>query len=231
MGHNLYLFILLGSIAFPFAFSFDKRLQFFRKWKYMTLSILLPAVFFVAWDWLFTYLGVWSFNPDYILGKYLLNLPVEEVAFFFIIPYCCLFVYENMKYFFPNDPLKSVQNMIAWSLIFLCAILVFKFNRQLYTSTSSLFLLTALLLHRLVFKSTYLGMFFLSYGFTLIPFFIVNGLLTSFPVVKYNDMQNVGIRLGTIPVEDLIYNMVLLLMNIGLYEFFQRKYHKKVAKD
>jgi lycopene cyclase domain-containing protein len=57
--------------------------------------------------------------------------------------------------------------------------------------------------------------FFMSFLVILVPFFIVNGVLTGSglpePVVWYNDMQNFGIRLGTIPLEDTVYNLGMLL--------------------
>jgi lycopene cyclase domain-containing protein len=56
--------------------------------------------------------------------------------------------------------------------------------------------------------------------------FVVNGVLTGLPVVIYNNMENSGIRIGTIPVEDFLYNAILLAMNIGLYEWFKLKYKK-----
>ena len=49
---------------------------------------------------------------------------------------------------------------------------------------------------------------------TGIPFLIVNGLLTSIPVVLYNDAENLGIRIYTIPVEDVFYGYALLLGTI-----------------
>ena len=69
------------------------------------------------------------------------------------------------------------------------------------------------------------------YFVTLIPFFIVNGLLTgSFipeEVVYYNDAENLGIRLGTIPIEDTVYGLLMLLMNVTWYEYFKSRHEKK----
>ena len=50
----------------------------------------------------------------------------------------------------------------------------------------------------------------------LIPFFIVNGLLTgSFiidEIVWYNNNHNLGLRIGTIPIEDIFYGFSLLFL-------------------
>jgi lycopene cyclase domain-containing protein len=52
----------------------------------------------------------------------------------------------------------------------------------------------------------------------MIPFFIVNGLLTSIPIVLYNDLENVGFRWGTIPFEDSFYALALLMLNVAFLE-------------
>ena len=55
----------------------------------------------------------------------------------------------------------------------------------------------------------------------LIPFFIVNGILTGTGIegniVWYNDAENLGIRLGTIPVEDSAYAFSMILLNLWLF--------------
>ena len=62
------------------------------------------------------------------------------------------------------------------------------------------------------------------YLVTLIPFFIVNGLLTGIafdePVVFYNNAENLSLRAFTIPVEDFIYGGVMLIWNVFLVEYF-----------
>ena len=65
--------------------------------------------------------------------------------------------------------------------------------------------------------------FFVTYAISLIPMFIVNGILTALPVVIYDDTQNLGLRIGTIPIEDFLYSAILLAMNISLYEWLKRR--------
>lgn len=59
----------------------------------------------------------------------------------------------------------------------------------------------------------------------LIPFFIVNGILTGTgiqdEIVWYNNSENLGIRIGTIPIEDIGYAFSLLLLNLLLFERFK----------
>ena len=79
-----------------------------------------------------------------------------------------------------------------------------------------------MLVHGLWWKRAWLGRFFVSYAVVLIPFFLINGALTgSFteaPVVWYNDAQNLGIRLFTIPIEDSMYGLLLILGTVTVYE-------------
>jgi lycopene cyclase domain-containing protein len=101
--------ILAASLAGPLALSFDKKVAFFKNWKYLFPAMVIPALLYIIWDIYFTDKGVWSFNPEFITGIKLYNLPLEEVLFFFIVPYCCVFIYACIRAYFPNLVNKSGQ--------------------------------------------------------------------------------------------------------------------------
>ncbi|MDH3711744.1 MAG: lycopene cyclase domain-containing protein [Cyclobacteriaceae bacterium] len=227
----LYLFLDLASIAIPLAWSFEKKVRFFRDWKYLFPAIALTGLFFIIWDVVFTDWGVWGFNPTYLSGYYLLNLPVEEWLFFICIPYACVFTYRSLSYFIKKDLLQAASPIITKVLIFLLLLIGLIHFQNAYTFTTFISLALFLLWHLLVVKSPYLGRFYLAYLVILIPFFTVNGILTgSFipnEVVWYDDQENLGIRMFTIPVEDTFYGMLLILMNVTIYEYLKHKGYRK----
>src|SRR5210317_1835287 len=98
-----YLLINLFSILIPFIASFDKRLDFYKQWKFLFPAIIITLAFFISWDVLYTYLGVWGFNPKYLTGINLINLPIEEWMFFVAIPYSCVFTYYALNYLIKKD--------------------------------------------------------------------------------------------------------------------------------
>ena len=97
----IYLYLDLLVIAFPLLLSFDKKVAYFKTWKYLFPAILIIGAFFVLWDMQFTRMNIWSFNQKYLLGIYMYNLPIEEVLFFIVVPFSCVFIYEVLKAYFP----------------------------------------------------------------------------------------------------------------------------------
>ncbi|QQS64126.1 MAG: lycopene cyclase domain-containing protein [Chitinophagaceae bacterium] len=100
--HYTYFIILAASVAGPLLLSFDKKVTFYKKWKYLIPALIIPAVLYIIWDIIFTHLNIWHFNEKYISGLKIINLPIEEVLFFFVVPYCCVFVYECIRCYFPK---------------------------------------------------------------------------------------------------------------------------------
>jgi lycopene cyclase domain-containing protein len=232
MDKWLYVFINLGAISIPFLAGFDKRLRFDKQWKFLFPSMLLTMLLFIPWDVVKTYLEVWGFNPRYLLGIYIGNLPLEEWMFFIAIPYACLFTYHSLNYLVKKDYLGKYADRITLYLSIVLLIIGLLNTSRLYTSVTFISTGIFLLFHCFIVKGDYMGRFYLMYLVTLIPFFIVNGLLTgSFipeEVVFYDNTQNMGIRIGTIPVEDMVYGLLMLLLNVTWFEFFRNKFNAPV---
>ncbi|WP_374165463.1 lycopene cyclase domain-containing protein [Arcticibacter sp. MXS-1] len=221
-SHYTYLLINFLTVFFPVVLSFDKRVQFYKSWKYIFPGLLLTGVSFLVWDYLFTIYDVWSFNPDYVIGVYFLNLPLEEILFFITVPFACIFIYACLNYYVKRDLLKNVSTPIVAMLALLSLGLLVAYYDRVYTLiTFSLLLVTSIYIGWK--RPAYIGRFLLAYIVSLLPFYIVNGVLTALPVVIYNDAQNVGLRVGTVPFEDHFYSFVMLYFNIAFFEYFRQK--------
>lgn len=68
-----------------------------NKMHLVLLSTILASIPFIIWDIYATYAKHWSFNSDYILNFYIVNLPIEEYLFFIIIPMNCIFIWTLFK--------------------------------------------------------------------------------------------------------------------------------------
>ena len=225
MESYTYLLVNLVCISVPFVASFYPKHAFYKEWKSFFRANILVTLLFVIWDSLFIKTGVWGFNETYLTGIHIGNLPLEEILFFICIPYACVFSCFAFQFFFKTNYLKKSQAAISYMLIAILLIVAFLNYNKLYTSIT--FFATSIYLIYLVYRKTNLSLHYLSYLFVL-PFFILsNGVLTgSFlvePIVWYNDAENLGIRLFNIPIEDSIYGMLLIFMNIELYHYFKIK--------
>nr|WP_319999356.1 lycopene cyclase domain-containing protein [uncultured Draconibacterium sp.] len=219
---SLYFILLTASGAVPLLLSFDKRLQFYKQWKYVFPSILLVALVYIIFDVNFTNQGIWGFNPEYLSGIYLFTLPLEETLFFIVIPYASIFLHESIREYFPKLELPKSLNKGLLIVFILMNVLIAVFNAdKSYTFYISLKLAIALLLVLLL-RSRITRSFFITFGVILIPFLIVNGILTgSFidgEVVWYNNTENLGLRIFTIPIEDFAYAFSMILYNLLLIE-------------
>lgn len=218
------------TIVMPLILSFDKKVHFYKKWKHIFLGILGTATVFIIWDVLFTRQGVWRFNEEYLIGVNILNLPLEEWLFFITVPYACVFVYECIKSYFHFEwsEKKLVRISLILSVFFLLVSVIF-FSKT-YTSVTAFLCATMLLLHVFRFRAQVLAYFFVAYLISVIPFLLVNGVLTSNPVVIYNNEENLAIRLFTIPIEDLAYSFLLLLMNVSILEWSRNRQFSTFTK-
>jgi len=228
--NSLYLWLNIVSISIPLLYSFHPRLQLHKRFIWLFLSLILTMGVFIPWDVIFTVNGIWGFNPDYFLGVKFFRLPLEEWLFFICIPFACVFTHYALLLYFPKMKLnQKATQYIAYALMILLAIIVVLNTDKWYTlvNFSLAIPLTWIVLNQ---NLKLLQHFFLTFLVMLIPFFIVNGVLTGSwienQVVWYNNAENLGLRMGTIPAEDSIYAYSMILMNLFLFEYFSLKYKK-----
>ena len=188
--------------------------------------MLIWSGFFLIWDIWYTDLGVWGFTPDYLSGAELFGLPLGEYLFFITVPFACVFIYKCMELFFPDGIMSvAVANRVSQILIPFTLVVGLMSLDKLYTAATFLLLGVALIYVAWIARCAWLSRFYESYIIALLPFFFKNGILTgSFlesQVVWYNDAENLGIRLATIPFEDIFYGMLLILGIVYFYEKFE----------
>ncbi len=229
----IYLLINFLSVIVPFIFSFHPKIRFDQHFKSFFTANAIAAFCFLSWDVIFTGMGVWGFNDRYIIGAKVLNLPIEEVLFFICIPFACVFTYHCLNKFFSIKWNKRSEDLVVVLLsVFFLITGVIYINRS-YTATTFISIAVLLTFFKFFFKVKWLPKLFSIYPVLLLPFFIVNGILTGSgldqPVVWYNNSENLGIRFFTIPAEDLVYGFEMILLNLFFFELFQKRSKAKVV--
>lgn len=70
----------------------------YRRPRQLARAVLPVAAVFLVWDELAIAAHVWTYNPAYIVGRFLpIRVPIEEVLFFLIIPVCGLLTYNAVN--------------------------------------------------------------------------------------------------------------------------------------
>ena len=204
-------------------------MNFIRFWKPFFLAIISVGLFFIIWDIYFAYQNVWGFNDDYLIGIRWFKLPLEEWLFFLLIPYASNFIHYSLEYFFPKLELSKKATQGISIILFVVSLGVFTWNLDKIYTASSFGLFALLMLFQMLFQWKYARRFYLSFILIYIPFFFVNSALTGSysekPVVFYDDAENLGIRVGTMPLEDSFYCFSMLYGSVLLFEYFRIRWN------
>jgi lycopene cyclase domain-containing protein len=95
---STYMTVLILSGIIPLLASFWPSLKFYQNIRSLLISITLVVILFSVWDVFAVYRGHWFFNPTGVWKWRIINLPVEEVLFFVVIPFCCIFTWEAINH-------------------------------------------------------------------------------------------------------------------------------------
>ena len=220
-GSHAYLYIMLFSLFFPLILSFDKKIHYVGSWKYLLSVFLWVSTLYIIWDAYFTHWQIWEFNEHYISGYRWWGLPLEEISFFLVVPFACLFIYECVVGYNLQRTIGPVVTPLMRAVIGLGLVLALGYGGGYYTLSA-----TAVLIIALIYLEKYLPIeqkeqIYISLLLAYLPFLLVNGVLTgSFtlsPIVIYNESETLPGRLGTIPWDDFLYQAGMFLWMVFVY--------------
>ena len=212
-----YLLFNLVVIAGPLALGRWRATSFRGRWLPALVAALTVAVPFIAWDVLVTGRH-WFFNvaPTAVRP---LGLPLGEWAFFLSVPLACAFTWEMLTGGVDRAPARRTPAI--WTAVaILLAVGAAAWSRGLeYTAVAGAALACVVTLDTMGGGLVVRHRRFVPFALAVLGFTtIFNGYLTARPLVLYDARYQLDFRIGTIPIEDFIYGLALVVANVALFE-------------
>jgi lycopene cyclase domain-containing protein len=209
--------VLLAPLIGIFLWQHD----FWQRWRRLLLAWATVSVAWIGLDAFSVTQGWWSYNSSYILGPRVWGLPAEEIAFFFTVPFASMAAWHVLHSAMPQQQYSGTRAPIGLLVIALAlsgaAIWWADRPRTLFDCLIAIATVVALAGSQLV----RLRAFWHWNLLILVACGLFNTILTAAPVVWYSQAAMSGVRIGTIPLEDFIYNFSLL--NLFLLVMVGRK--------
>jgi lycopene beta-cyclase len=95
MNSFQYLLVLAACLLVTLPLEFLLRAQVYRRPFRLLLALLPVVIVFCVWDIVGIVRGHWDYNSRYVTGvQLIMGMPLEELAFFIVVPVCGLLTYE-----------------------------------------------------------------------------------------------------------------------------------------
>lgn len=218
-----YLLINLGLLLLSALLFSGKKLNFTANSKFIILAVLINVFVFSIPTEYMTRLKVIVFNPPYLSGMTLWELPAEELLFSMLLPLCGLAVYQFLNVRYPDNSRDKYSLAVSNIMLGICIAMLYFGYQKLYTLITFSVLLIFIGYIEYFNKLRFMYKFYRAYLVSLIPFYIVYSILTTIPVIQYNNQETLKFNLGHIPYENHFYFMSMLLMSIYFYELFKSR--------
>ncbi len=99
MDRFQYLLLMGLCLAITLPLEFVLRARVYRRPRRLLAAMWLPVALFTVWDIVAIAREHWRYSPRYTTGWLLpFDLPVEELAFFLVIPVCGLLSLEAVRW-------------------------------------------------------------------------------------------------------------------------------------
>ena len=91
----LYLLLLAGCIVVTLPLELVLGVRVYRRPRRLLLTLAPVLTVFTCWDALAIHAGQWGYHR--LIGARLGDVPVEELAFFVVIPLCAVLTLEAVR--------------------------------------------------------------------------------------------------------------------------------------
>ena len=206
------------------------KIKIHRLWQLYALCIVLVSLPFMYWDIWATSQGHWDFNPIHVGTVRIAGVPIEEMLFFITVPFACIFVWEVVGRYV-RFKRQMHLSLALWGMAvvgILATILLLANWGNGYTRTVMIATLTTVGLYARYGQSLLRLKAFWLYQLVLIFMFVIaNSILTSLPIITYGSHAIIGVRIGTIPLEDFFFNFALINLWILVWENLKQRLKTK----
>jgi len=96
----LYLAVLAACLIVTLPLEWVPGARVYRRWRRVVRTLLPVVAVFLTWDALAIHAGQWSYR--HLTGLRIGDLPIEEIAFFVVIPLCVLLTFESVRRLRPD---------------------------------------------------------------------------------------------------------------------------------
>lgn len=228
-----YAYVLFNlAISSSLVFAVPWVPSFWAQWRNMLRGLAAVSLPFIIWDVLAAKAGHWSFNPVYVLGARVYGLPIEEILFFASVPLACMVVWTLLAQVRGGDrPLLAPKRARLLLLVAAAVLTVLALAASGKGYTMVALLAAAVTCVALAWypQLTVTTRFMLFQVCACVLFVVCNTVLTSLPIIVYGPQAVTEWRVGTIPVEDFLYNFALL--NLFLVVFNRDIWAPKSTKS
>jgi len=98
MDHLQYFMVLGGCLLITLPLELALGARVYRQPRRLLTAVVPAAAVFYVWDAVAIGRGHWTFAPQYVSGVRLpFGVPIEELAFFVVIPICALLSFEAVR--------------------------------------------------------------------------------------------------------------------------------------
>lgn len=218
-----YLLINLALLLLSFLLTLDKKANPIRSWKPMIPTVLVSGLFFSVVALIFNQFKVSIFNDEYTVGAHILQLPIEEVLFHFILAFAGLNIYVVLNARFPKNNLEKFSLSVSNLLLGVLIAMLFFTHTKLYSVITFSVLFLSLFYVEYVNNLRFMYKFYRAYVVLLIPFCLLYLFIGGLPILTYVFEETIKLKLGVIPFENFFYLMSNLLVSVYLFEVVKSK--------